>query len=405
MTACFGTRIGYVVNQFPRASDQRLIDELIELEQCGLNVRVFAMHRAEVGPVLPEAAASRIRVTYLPARIAHETGREEADWLAGQVVARGITHLHAYSMHKATDIARTVAAATDIPYSFSVEANDLAQQGLRSRELRTRAKVAQFIITRSAASLGLLAEICGSGVVSKCHWMYEGIDLANLPFFSEVRRSDALLTVVGPPGDVGLDDALVATAALQARGRKVYLTVLAPDATHSAVQQDVTRHGLSDLVRVVAAPDQSALHGLMRLHTLLIAPWRTTNTPAEVPDVFLKAMALGLPIVATDVPGLREAIDDGWTGRLVKAGDPTWLAGAIETLLDQARVRRRMARAARERLEQFCMARNVAFMDRLFTQASVQRRLIPHLAMHHGVPPTGSTLRDQISEVHDRGKA
>lgn len=405
MTACFGTRIGYVVNEFPHASGARLIEELVELEQCGLNVRVFALHRTDADGQAATAGGPRVRVTYMPARVQHrEAAHEESEWLASQVLARGITHLHAYSLDRSTDIARGVAALAEIPYSFSIEATDVEHGTVRARELRARARAAQFIVTRSAASLGLIAEICGSGVISKCHWMYEGIDLANLPFFSEVRRSDALLAVAGPPGDTGVGDALAATASLQRRGRKVYLTVVAPEEEHPAVHAQATACGLGGMVRVVSPSDQYALNGLMRLHTLLIASWRYTSSPAEVPDVFLKAMALGLPIVASDVPGLREAIDDGWTGRLVKAGDPTWLAGALETLLDQSRVRRRMARAARERLEQFCMARNVAFLDRLFAQASVQHRLGPHFAMH-GVAPTGSTIREQLSEVHDRGKA
>jgi glycosyltransferase involved in cell wall biosynthesis len=338
MTACFSTRIGYVVSHFPPASDQRLLDELAELERSGLNVRVFALERSPLD-AQPGDPARRPRVTYMPARVDRDSSHAEAEWLASQVVARGITHLHAYSMDRATDIARAVAAIAEIPYSFSVETDDLTPQHLRARELRTRARAAQFIITRSAASLGILAEICGHGVIPKCHWMYEGIDLAQLPFFSEVRRTDALLAVVGPPGDTGLDDALAATAILHARGRKVYLTVVAPEEAHASVQRETSRRGLTDLVRIVEPPDQHALQGLMRLHTLLLAPWRTTATPAEVPDIFLKAMALGLPIVASDVPGLREAIDDGWTGRLVRAGDPIWLAGAIETLLDQSRVR------------------------------------------------------------------
>jgi len=404
MTACFGTRIGYVVNEFPHGSDQRLVDELVELEQCGLNVRVFALHRTDADP--PAAAGGpRVRVTYMPARVHRDATHEETEWLASQVLARGISHLHAYSLDRGTDVARTVATLAEIPYSFSVEANDLERGRLRARELRARARAAQFIVTRSAASLGLIAEICGNAVITRCHWMYEGIDLANLPFFSEVRRSDALLAVAGPPGDPGVADALAATASLRARGRKVYLTVVAPENDHASIETQAKACGLDGMVRVVAPSDQYALNGLMRLHTLLIASWRQNSAPAEVPDVFLKAMALGLPIVASDVPGLREAIDDGWTGRLVKAGDPAWLAGALETLLDQARVRRRMARAARERLEQFCMARNAAFLDRLFAQASVQHRLAPHLALPHGVAPTGSTVRDPISEVHDRGRA
>jgi glycosyltransferase involved in cell wall biosynthesis len=95
------------------------------------------------------------------------------------------------------------------------------------------------------------------------------------------------------------------------------------------------------------------------------------------------AMALGLPVVASDVSGFSEAIEDGWTGRLISPGDSIWLAGAMETLLDNPRLRTRMARAARERVErEFSVACNVSRLARLFERAAA-----PHNPPLHVVPP------------------
>ncbi len=52
-----------------------------------------------------------------------------------------------------------------------------------------------------------------------------------------------------------------------------------------------------------------------------------------MPKVLLEAQALGRPIVTTDVPGCREAIEDGKTGFLVQVKDEQSLANAIEKLI------------------------------------------------------------------------
>ena len=60
---------------------------------------------------------------------------------------------------------------------------------------------------------------------------------------------------------------------------------------------------------------------------------------------------MGLPAIATDVPGCRQAVVDGETGFLCKARDATALAGAMRRmLLLTPEQRARMGHAARERV-------------------------------------------------------
>jgi glycosyltransferase involved in cell wall biosynthesis len=57
-----------------------------------------------------------------------------------------------------------------------------------------------------------------------------------------------------------------------------------------------------------------------------------------LPTVLLEALALGLPIVATDCPsGPREILADGAYGRLVPPGDPAALAEALQRTLKDPR--------------------------------------------------------------------
>ena len=63
-------------------------------------------------------------------------------------------------------------------------------------------------------------------------------------------------------------------------------------------------------------------------------------------------MAAGLPVVATNVGGVPELVVEGETGFLVPPGDPQALAGALERLLGDSALRRRLGAAGRLRAEE-----------------------------------------------------
>jgi glycosyltransferase involved in cell wall biosynthesis len=66
-----------------------------------------------------------------------------------------------------------------------------------------------------------------------------------------------------------------------------------------------------------------------------------------LPKSALEAMAAGRPLVASDIPGCREAVIDGETGFLVPARDPAALAAALQRLIEDPELRGRMGAAAR----------------------------------------------------------
>ena len=70
-----------------------------------------------------------------------------------------------------------------------------------------------------------------------------------------------------------------------------------------------------------------------------------------IPNVVLEAMACGIPVVATDVGGVSEAVTDGVEGHVVDARDPEALAHALLRLAADPALRARMGAAGRERIE------------------------------------------------------
>lgn len=96
----------------------------------------------------------------------------------------------------------------------------------------------------------------------------------------------------------------------------------------------------------------------------LLLPGRVADVPAflaaldifvfpshqeALPLALLEAMGAGLPIVATRVGGIPEAIQDGVSGLLVEPHRPAQIAAAVRRLLADSALARRLAAAARVR--------------------------------------------------------
>jgi glycosyltransferase involved in cell wall biosynthesis len=73
-----------------------------------------------------------------------------------------------------------------------------------------------------------------------------------------------------------------------------------------------------------------------------------------LPNVLLEAMAHGKAVVTTPVGGIPTVVEDGKTGLLVPTDDPVALREALERLLADADLRRRLGEAARQRVIEYC---------------------------------------------------
>ena len=123
--------------------------------------------------------------------------------------------------------------------------------------------------------------------------------------------------------------------------------------------------------------------------------------------VLLEAMATGLPVVASDIPGFAQVISSGREGILVRRDDPLSLASALTLLAGDARLRARLGRDGLRRAQAFSWDRVVdqlvvAYEDAVrryqrtpFNQGS-PRQLAETIQLRRGVPATKEPER-----VHD----
>jgi len=96
--------------------------------------------------------------------------------------------------------------------------------------------------------------------------------------------------------------------------------------------------------------------GVLKTFDVFVLPSREEGIPRSL----MEAMAAGIPIIASDIPGNRALIANGDTGLLFPPDDPKRLAVAILTLLEQAAHAKEMARRARAKVERHFSAERMA---------------------------------------------
>lgn len=142
----------------------------------------------------------------------------------------------------------------------------------------------------------------------------------------------------------GFEEMLAGFARLLRRHRASL--VLAGDGGYRfAVERLIAEHGLREHVRLLGQRDD--IPRLLRTADLFLFPSRTEG----LPNALLEAMAAGLPIVATDVPGCRDCIAHRERGLLVPSDDAEAIAAALAELLTNPQQGRHMGAAARAWVE------------------------------------------------------
>ncbi|GAA6524412.1 glycosyltransferase [Intrasporangium sp. DVR] len=182
-------------------------------------------------------------------------------------------------------------------------------------------------------------------------------------------------------GELGIpEDAVVAITVANLRREKDYPNLL--EAARLALRDD-DRLVLLAVGQGPLADEIEALHHRLQLgERVRLLGYRTDvadllaaadifilgSAYEGLPVSIMEAMAQGLPVVATAVGGVPEAVTDGETGRLVPPRDPQALAHALNGLASDVNARLTMSAAAKERARSFDIRTAVVEEERAYTQ-------------------------------------
>jgi glycosyltransferase involved in cell wall biosynthesis len=141
-------------------------------------------------------------------------------------------------------------------------------------------------------------------------------------------------------------------------------------ASSDALDALVRVRGLAERVRVLGHRDD--VPDLLAAADIFAFPSLYEGLGGSV----LEAMALGLPIVATDIPAVREVVEEGRNAVLVPTASPSDLSRALKLVLDQRELAEGFGRRSREIfLRRFTSDRSTEAMLGLYRQLAMSRAL------------------------------
>lgn len=139
----------------------------------------------------------------------------------------------------------------------------------------------------------------------------------------------------------------------------------------SRLRAHATRLGLNGRVTFTGHVEPSQVAPLLRRATILVLPNRRTAVSEAYtsPLKLFEYLALAKPIVASDLPSLREVVVDGESARLVQPDEPSALAGGIRQLIDDPSLRATLAAAAHRLAPDYTWARRAERLEQVLHRA------------------------------------
>jgi colanic acid/amylovoran biosynthesis glycosyltransferase len=378
-------RIAVLVDRFPALSETFVTNEIRELRRLGHHVRVEAIAPAPApdwaaaGDVplrfmaderlLPKIADMAWLVARHPLRSLRDV-RERSAWRAEERVVplralarrarrmrrERIDHLHVHFATRSALEGMRIGRLLGVPYSVTVHAFDVFAS---PANVRVKLERSAFSTSVCEYTLDALRALVGPEHRDRLRLVTMGVDV------DRFRRSDpypggrTVLTIGRLVEKKGLRFLVDAAALLRDRGAVDRVVVVGEGPLRADLEARIQRHGLSGVVDLLGARGPAEVRALIESADLLAMPSviAPDGDRDSMPVAVFEALAMEVPVVASDLVGLPEHVRPEW-GRLVAPGDADALADAIAAILALPRAERvAMGAAARHWAEEHCNGR------------------------------------------------
>lgn len=298
----------------------------------------------------------------------------EAAWLGKRLRREGIAHLHVHFAGIAARTAWWIKRFYGITYSFTGHANDMFCETDFPVSLEDLVREAEFVVTEADFSRDWLRRR-HPAFAQKIHRVYNGIDPAAFPESVPAPGRPRLVSVGRCIEKKGFGDLIAACALLRDRGLDFECAVVGGGPLEEPLRAAVRERGLEGIVELTGPRPQEEVRRRLSQASVFVLACATEADGGmdNFPTVIAEAMACGLPVVSTRLAGVPEMVTPGVTGLLADEKQPAELARALETLLRDPALARRMGACGKEAARaRFALPGTVAQLKELLERAGIR---------------------------------
>lgn len=375
-----GPSVVYLIDSLAAGGAERsLVDMAPGLVDRGVRLTVAVL--LDRGGLEPELLEAGVEVHHIGGHNRVQSLRHVTSYLR----IRRPDLLHT-TLFESDVIGRSAAFITGTPVVSTLASTPYGEEhsgepGIKGHRLRA-AQLADVVTARVARRFHAVSQATAAACIArmrldprKVEVIPRGRDLRRLGAPGPERR-DAVRAALGidPAAPVilfvgrqepakGLDVLLGAMPTVLASRSDGILLVAGREGRATAAARRIVESGrLESAVRLLG--ERSDVPNLLAAADVFVLPSHREGLPGAV----LEAMAMEVPIVASDIPTVREAVPDEEHAFLVPAGDPRSLARAVERALSDRSEAARRVKSARSRF------------DSRFDMASVARSMVSFYA-------------------------
>jgi len=294
-----------------------------------------------------------------------------AVYLGRALQRAGIDRVHAHWASYPTTVALVIRWVFGIPFSFSAHAYDIY---LVPQLLSVKLRTAELAVTCARVNAAYLAQLAGAAAKDRIVVNYHGVDLERFRPRQPVRQAGMPCIVTCGRLQLYKGHHVLLQACAQL-AQPVRCIVIGEGPQRANLEELARSLGIGDRVEFTGPLPQDEVarwYGEAAVFVLASILITSTGKRDVIPNVLAEAMAMQVPVVATDISGISELVTDGVSGRLVPPNDPAALARVLDELLYDEPQRQRLARGGYQKV--------VAEFDR-----NVNIRVLADLFLHGGV--------------------
>ena len=361
-------KISFLLNAFPKLSETFILNEIWELKNKGSDIFLVAMGSTQEKVAHAKAQAIAPEVMFLnkvgrrrklenaliagihhPLRLLQTVvfiwkkyqkkriwNLKQALYLGGELIRRGIRHVHAHFAMDAAEKAMLTGLLTGIPYSMHPHALDIY---VRPSLLREKMKFAKFVSTECEFNRRYLLENYNGYPEQNISVIRLGIDLKmfapNTLEAPQVLKKNGLVisSVARLVEKKGLINLLKAFKRVVGEGIKAKVVIVGEGPEYVRLEKFIAENGLGELVELKGSRPSEYVRDLFRITDLFVLPCIVAKNGDQdaTPTAILEAMAMKIPVISTCVAGIPEVIPSE-AGIVVQPNDVDALADAIKKI-------------------------------------------------------------------------